>query len=109
VIVPPVDVPSTNDTTTTGATGPELTEVPPPPRIVSHEGTVRPTVSIQAPTIYEIWDPTTRMTINYLHSTSTNLDLSRYKNLRVVVTGEESLDARWKTPVITIQRIQVVD
>jgi uncharacterized protein YgiM (DUF1202 family) len=112
VIVPPVDEPNTNDVvnaTPTTPEHPEQTEVPPPPRIVAHEGVVRPTVSIQAPTIYEIWDPKTRMTINYLHSTSTNLDLSLYKNLRIVVTGEESLDPRWKTPVLTIQRIQVVD
>jgi len=112
VVVPPVDEPNTNDVSNAVATNPvnpEESEVPPPPRIVAHEGVVRPTVSIQAPTIYEIWDPKTRMTINYLHTTSTNLDLSLYKNLRIVVTGEESLDPRWKTPVITIQRIQVVD
>jgi uncharacterized protein YgiM (DUF1202 family) len=112
VIVPPVDEPNTNDVANaipTTPANPEESEVPPPPRIVSHEGVVRPTVSIQAPTIYEIWDPRTRMTINYLHTTSSNLDLSLYKNLRIVVTGEESLDARWKTPVITIERIQVVD
>jgi SH3-like domain-containing protein len=112
VVVPPVDEENTNDVsnlTVTTPEDPEKTEVPPPPRIVAHEGVVRPTVSIQAPTLYEIWDPKTRITINYLHSTSTNLDLSLYKNLRIVVTGEESLDARWKTPVITIQRIQVLD
>jgi len=112
LVVPPVDEPNTNDVVNAVATtpaNPEDTELPPPPRIVSHEGVVRPTVSIQAPTIYEIWDPKTRMTINYLHSPSTNLDLSLYKNLRIVVTGEESLDARWKTPVITIERIQLVD
>jgi uncharacterized protein YgiM (DUF1202 family) len=112
VIVPPVDVPNTNEVANAVATTPEhpdTTELPPPPRIVSHEGIVRPTVSIQAPTVYEIWDPGTRMTINYLHTTSTNLVLSRYKNLRVIVTGEESLEERWKTPIITIQRIQVVD
>ena len=112
VIVPPVDEPNTNDVANavpTTPANPEESEVPPPPRIVSHEGVVRPTVSIQAPTIYEIWDPGTRMTINYLYTTSSNLDLSLYKNLRIVVTGEESLDARWRTPVITIQRIQVVD
>jgi uncharacterized protein YgiM (DUF1202 family) len=85
-------------------------EDPPPPRIVSHEGVVRPTVSIQAPTKYEIWEPKTRMSINYLHSTSTNLNLSLYRGLRIIVTGEEELDERWKnTPVIKIQKIQVVE
>jgi len=112
VVVPPVDVPNTNEVanaTPTTPADPEQSEVPPPPRIVTHEGVVRPTVSIQAPTIYEIWDPKTRVTINYLYTSSSNLDLSLYKNLRIVVTGEESLDSRWKTPVINIQRIQVVD
>jgi len=87
---------------------PPPAEEPPSPRIVTHEGVVRPTQSIQAPTTYEIWDPKTRVTINYLHSSSTNLDLSVYKGLRILVTGEEGLDKRWKTPVITIQRIQVL-
>ena len=48
--------------------------------------------------------------INYLYTTSTNLDLRRYKGLRIIVTGEEGLDERWEnTPVITIQKIQVVE
>ena len=48
--------------------------------------------------------------INYLYTSSTNLDLSRYKGLHIVVTGEEGLDERWKNhPVITIQRIQVLE
>ena len=39
----------------------------------------------------------------------TNLDLSRYDGMRIIVTGEEGLDARWKdTPVLTIQSIQVI-
>ena len=47
---------------------------------------------------------------NLRAATSTNLDLSRYKGLHIIVTGEEGLDERWKnTPVITIQRIQVLD
>lgn len=84
-------------------------EEPLPPRIVTHEGVVRPTISIQAPTVYEIWDPVSRMTINYLYTSSTNLDLSLYKGLRILVTGEEGLDERWRnTPVLTIQRIQVL-
>ena len=77
---------------------------------MSHEGVVRPTRSIQAPTKFEIWDPSTRMSINYLYTTSTNLNLGVYKGLHIIVTGEEGLDRRWgNVPVITIQRIQVVD
>ena len=47
--------------------------------------------------------------INYLYTTSPTLDLSRYVNMRIIVTGEEGLDARWKdTPIINIQSIQVI-
>lgn len=80
------------------------------PRIVSHEGVVRSSWSIQAPSPFLLVNPRTGATINYLYTTSTNLDLRKYKGLRIVVTGEEGLDARWKnTPVLTIQRIQVLD
>lgn len=86
-----------------------VVEPPPPPRIVSHEGVVTTTKSIQAPTEYQLIDPNTGQTVNYLHTTSTNLNLSLYRGLRIIVTGEEGLEARWKTPVITIRRIQVVE
>ena len=87
-----------------------VTQEPPPPRIVEHEGVVRGSFSIQAPTKYQLVSPDTKQPINYLYTTSTNLDLSRYKGMHIIVTGEEALDPRWKnTPVITIQRIQVLD
>ena len=83
---------------------------PPPKRIVQREGIVRGTFSIQAPTQFELISPDNRRAINYLYSTSPSLDLSQYKGLRIIVTGEESLDERWKnTPVIAIQRITVVE
>jgi SH3-like domain-containing protein len=85
-------------------------EAPPPPRIVAHEGVVRTTWSIQAPTKFALVDPATGRTVNYLYTTSTNLDLGRWRGYRVVVTGEEGLDERWRnTPVLTIQRIQVIE
>ena len=80
-----------------------------PPRIVTHEGYVRSSVSLVAPTYYELFDPTTLNSIDYLHSTTTNLDLSRYEGFQIIVTGEEGMDSRWKdTPVLTVQRIYVV-
>jgi uncharacterized protein YgiM (DUF1202 family) len=83
---------------------------PPPKRIVQREGIVRGTFSIQAPTPYELISPDNRRPINYLYSKAPDLDLSRYKGLRIVVTGEEGLDERWRnTPVITIQKIQVLE
>jgi uncharacterized protein YgiM (DUF1202 family) len=83
---------------------------PPPPRVVTHEGTVRHVNSIIEPTDYELFDPHTDVPVDYLFTTTTNLDLSRYNGLHIIVTGEEGMAKRWKdTPVLTIQRIQVVD
>ena len=85
-------------------------EEPPPKRIVSHQGIVRSTWSIQSPTPYALVSPDTGETINYLYTSSTNLNLKRYKGLRIIVTGEEGLDSRWhNTPVITIQKIHVLE
>jgi uncharacterized protein YgiM (DUF1202 family) len=87
-----------------------VTEGPPPKRIVEREGIVRGTISIQAPSSFGLVNPDTGRTIDYLYTTSKDLDLRRYKGLRVVVAGEEAIDDRWpNTPVITIQRIQVAD
>jgi uncharacterized protein YgiM (DUF1202 family) len=81
----------------------------PQPRVVSHEGVVRPVGSIVAPTKFELYDPATDININYLYTTSPSLDLSKYVNMRIIVTGEEGIDARWKdTPLINIQSIQVI-
>jgi hypothetical protein len=85
-------------------------EEPPPLRIVQREGIVRYTGSVQAPTVFQLVSPENHKPIDYLYTTSTNLDLNRYKGLRIIVTGEEGLDERWKsTPIITIQRIQVIE
>ena len=79
-------------------------------RVVTHEGVVGPVASIVAPTAYKLYDPKTYQTIDYLYTTATNLDFSRYNNMRIVVTGEEALDERWKyTPVLTVESIQVIE
>jgi uncharacterized protein YgiM (DUF1202 family) len=81
-----------------------------PPRIVTHEGVVGYTGSPTAPTDFKIYDPDTFQNIDYLYTTAKDLDLKRYVNMRIIVTGVEGLDARWQdTPVITIQRIEVLD
>jgi uncharacterized protein YgiM (DUF1202 family) len=86
------------------------TNVPPAPRVVSHEGVVRHVGSLITPTAYELYDPTTDKNVNFLYSTTTNLDLSRYVGMRIIVTGEEGLAARWADiPVLTVQRILVID
>ena len=83
---------------------------PPPPRIATHEGVVRHVSSLITPTEYELYDPTTDKNVDFLYTTTTNLDLSRYVGMKIIVTGEEGLAARWKDiPVLTIQRILVID
>ncbi len=100
--------PTTPSDASTNAT--PVADEPPPKRIVQREGIVRGTFSIQAPTRYELISPDNHKAINYLFSDSPDLDLSRYKGLHIIVTGEEGLDERWRnTPVITIQKIQVLD
>jgi uncharacterized protein YgiM (DUF1202 family) len=80
------------------------------PRIVSHEGVVAYTISLKAPSNFKLYDPSTFETVDYLYTTAPNLDLNRYVNMRIIVTGAEGLDERWpNTPIITIQRIEVLD
>ena len=99
------EAPATPETAATPAA-----EEPPPKRIVEREGLVRGTTSIQAPTHFELISPDNHRTIDYLYTSSPNLDLRRYKGLRIIVTGEEGLEERWgNTPVITIEKIQVVE
>jgi uncharacterized protein YgiM (DUF1202 family) len=82
---------------------------PPPKRIVEREGIVGGTVSIQSPSHYELHSLDNGKTMDYLYSTTTNVMLGRYRGLTVLVAGEEELDERWpNTPVLTIQKIQVV-
>ena len=116
VPAPPEPAPVAPTNETAAATPPAPTEEkpaveePPPRRIVDREGIVRGTFSIQAPTKFELVSPDTGKVINYLYSAAAGLDLRQYKGMRIMVTGEESLDERWvNTPVITIQRIQVLE
>jgi uncharacterized protein YgiM (DUF1202 family) len=90
--------------------------VPPPvveevwvPRTVSHEGIVKPTISIQAPTKYGLHSAENGKLINYLYSPTPQLEMSRYAGRHIIVSGQEGLDERWvNTPVLTIQKIYVV-
>lgn len=90
--------------------------VPPPvveevwvPRTVSHEGIVKPTISIQAPTKFGLHAVDTGKLINYLYSPTAQLEMSRYEGRHIIVSGQEGLDERWvNTPVLTIQKIYVV-
>jgi uncharacterized protein YgiM (DUF1202 family) len=106
---PPVEMPVVTTPTVPAMTEPEVPTEPPPPRIVQREGIVRGMTSIVAPSRFVLISPENHKDIDYLYSTSPDLDLRRYKGVRVIVTGEEGLDDRWgNTPVLTIQKIQPV-
>lgn len=78
-------------------------------RIVRREGLVRSTVSIQAPTYYELLSPANRKTVNYLHTEKLGLDLKDYRGKQIVVTGEEAIDPRWpRTPVIEVETLELI-
>ena len=120
VAPPPVETPvAVTPAVTNADVGADLTapvvkpvvpKEPPVPRIVEREGIVRRTFSIQAPSSFALVNADTGKTVNYLYTNAKNLDLARYKGLRIMVTGEEGLDERWvNTPIITIQKIQVVE
>ena len=114
-VPPPTEMPAPTEipavTNAIAATPPEPeVEEPPPPRIVQREGIVRGMTSIQAPSKFALISPENGKNIDYLYTTSEELDLRRYKGLRIIVTGEEGLDERWgNTPVLTIQKIQIVE
>jgi uncharacterized protein YgiM (DUF1202 family) len=78
-------------------------------KIVSREGILKGSVSIQAPTYFELRSLDTGRTINYVFSPSANLDLKQFKGKRILVTGEELLDERWQnTPVLIVDALQTV-
>lgn len=116
---------ATTDVTNTNANSEPIPDVvqdassataPPPvieeiwvPRTVSHEGVVKPTVSIQAPTKFGLHSVENGKLINYLYSPTAQLEMSRYEGRHIIVSGQEGLDERWlNTPVLTIQKIYVV-
>lgn len=82
---------------------------PSPRRVVRREGVVKPTVSVQAPTYYQLDSVDSGKTIAYLYTTSTNLVLKDLKGRRIFVTGEELVDKRWENaPVLEIDSIELI-
>jgi hypothetical protein len=86
-------------------------------RIVTREGIVRRSRSIQSPTYHRLEDPLTHKTMNYLYTGRLHLntspsrtDLKPYEGYRIQVTGQESVDLRWpKIPVIEIEELKIAD
>jgi len=99
------------------ATEPAATNAPAVPtapeqptrRLVSREGVVVVSRSIQAPTTYGLESKESRHIINYLHSEDPALKFKNFGGRKVIVTGEELLDARWaNTPIIEVETIRLV-
>ncbi len=100
---------------------PEQTPEVTPKRIIKREGIVRKARNIQAPTHFELEGLDGRV-INYLQSVQVEKtdstgefkwkepmhDLREYVGRRVVLTGEEFIDKRWKaTPVLEFETIDL--
>ena len=84
-------------------------EAAPPKRVVSREGTVVVSRSIQAPTSYGLENRESRRIVNFLHSESEDINLKRFAGKKVIVTGEELIDQRWvNTPIIEVESIRLV-
>jgi hypothetical protein len=95
------------------ATGSDTNPPPTPPielvkRVITREGLLKGSFSIQAPSHFELRSLDNNRLIDYVWSPSTNI-VSTLKNLKgkkVLVTGEELLDERWPhTPVITAEEV----
>jgi len=98
---PPVSV------ATQPAPAPAQTE--PARRVVSREGLVIVSRSIQAPTEYGLESFETKRTINYLHTEELGLKLKNFGGKKVIVTGEELIDQRWtNTPIIEVESIRLL-
>lgn len=109
VVIPPP--PPAETVTAPAAVTPPAPPVDEPPlkRIVTREGIVKGSASIQAPTYFVLRSLDNNKTINYLFSPNTNITVKSMQLQRVIVTGEEILDERWpNTPVINIDSIEVV-
>lgn len=88
---------------------PVVRDEPPPRRVISREGKVIVSRSIQAPTEYALESAETKRTINYLHTEELGLKLKNFGGRKVIVTGEELIDQRWtNTPIIEVESIRLL-
>jgi uncharacterized protein YgiM (DUF1202 family) len=84
------------------------TPSPAPERVVTREGILRRTYSLQAPTDYELRDLTKDEMIDFIEPRPKE-NLKKFVGLRVTVTGPEVLDPRWtKTPILELQKLEPV-
>jgi hypothetical protein len=78
-------------------------------RMVRREGTISRTVSVQAPTHYELQSMENGKTINYLYATAENLSFRGLVGKKVFATGQEVVDKRWPSvPVLEVETIELL-
>ena len=86
-------------------------------RVITRDGIVRRTRSIQAPTYHRLMDHRTGTIINYLYVEDFKLELGKesrdvlkdYEGSKIRVQGVESIDSRWPhIPVIEVERLRVL-
>ncbi|MBE7504046.1 MAG: SH3 domain-containing protein [Verrucomicrobiales bacterium] len=77
-------------------------------RVIRREGIVRPTLSIQAPTDFELRAADTGRLLNYLLPASAGINVRVFRGQRVLVVGEEYIESRWPlTPLIIVEGIKL--
>jgi uncharacterized protein YraI len=78
-------------------------------RTVTREGIMIYARSIQSPTKFALESLDTHRTINFLGTEQVGLTLKTYAGKKVLVTGEELLDVRWKQiPILDVEQIELV-
>lgn len=104
VTIPVPTVPVTSE-------APIIEVAPPQVRIVTREGVVRRSISVQAPSAFRLADPErSTTTINYLYPGDTGLELKWFLGRKIRVSGSESLDPRWPNmPLIEIKTLEPLD
>ncbi|MBQ7590732.1 MAG: SH3 domain-containing protein [Verrucomicrobia bacterium] len=77
--------------------------------IKRREGIVRLNESPAAPTPYSLYNIYDRRMMNFLYITKDNeISLKPYSGKKVIVTGPESIDPRWKNhPLLTVKTIEL--
>ena len=80
-----------------------------PKRIVNREGIVKRTRSIQAPTKFGLQSLDSGKIINYLNDNNLPEKLQKWKNAKILVSGEEWVDERWKhTPILEVTKLRLL-
>lgn len=83
-------------------------EVPPVARKVFREGVIRRDLHVNTPSYFNLEDRYTGEKIAFLVANEQKFELWRYVGSRVIISGEEFLDDRWKrVPIIKIETLDL--